>query len=416
MRALVIGGGIAGMATSIALEQAGLDPLVLEQSPQLAEIGSGIGMHANAMRVLAQLGAADFVRASGVRIDAGEWRRMDDGRRIFAQDYTGMAEHYGDVYICMHRADLLESLARQVPEERVRLGARLVGLEERPDGVVARLADGDEVLGDVLVGADGLRSAVRKQIFPEIEPAYCGYVAWRSIVDEEAIPPASREWLKGGYWFVLPPNEMFLSYEVPSKDPLREPGRRDWNYVWYRPVTDEAFRELCTDASGRRHEHGIPPPLIRREAIAKFKDDARALLAPHLATLVESSKPFFQPIYDIESPRLASGRVALLGDAAFVARPHIGAGVTKAALDSLCLYNSLKQGKSLGAALSRYDRLRTGYGRACVARGRRLGSYIEARSRPQRPWTPEQLDQRPERVLSEVALALDEIPELGLEL
>jgi salicylate hydroxylase len=151
MRVLVIGGGIGGMASAIALEQAGLDPYVVEQSPEWTEIGSGIGMHANAMRVLTRLGAADFVRRSGARIDSGEWRRLDNGRPIFSQEFTSMADRYGDVYICMHRADLLESLVQRVPPERVRLNARLVGLEERPDGVVARLESGEEVVGDVLV-------------------------------------------------------------------------------------------------------------------------------------------------------------------------------------------------------------------------------------------------------------------------
>jgi 2-polyprenyl-6-methoxyphenol hydroxylase-like FAD-dependent oxidoreductase len=205
-----------------------------------------------------------------------------------------------------------------------------------------------------------------------------------------------------------------LAYQVPSKDPVAEPGRRDWNYVWYRPVTPNELREISTDASGRHHAGGIPPPLLRANVIASIKDDARRLLAPPLAEIVERSQPFFQAIYDVESPRLAVGRAVLLGDAAFVARPHVGMGVTKAALDAFCLSKSL-EGNDLEKALARYDRLRTEFGRRCVARARRLGAYIEARSRPERKWTPEQLDQRPERVLNEVARALADIPELALE-
>ena len=128
MRVLVIGGGIGGMATAIALEQAGLDPVIYEQSPELVEIGAGIGMHANAMRVLARFGAAGFVREHGVRVDAGEWRQLDDGATIATQEYAGLAERYGDHYICMHRADLLESLVRAVPSHRINLGSRLIGV------------------------------------------------------------------------------------------------------------------------------------------------------------------------------------------------------------------------------------------------------------------------------------------------
>ena len=148
----------------------------------------------------------------------------------------------------------------------------------------------------------------------------------------------------------------------------------------------------------------------------RVKADARALLAPPMAEIVERSQPFFQAIYDVESPRLAVGRVVLLGDAAFVARPHVGMGVTKGALDALCLAKSIElHPRDLEAALARYDRLRGEFGRRCVARARRLGAYIEARSRPERGWTAAQLDQRPERVLHEVAASLKDIPDLALE-
>ena len=166
MRVLVVGGGIAGMATAIALEQAGCDPLVLEQASELAEIGSGIGLQANALRVLRSLGAADHVLRAGVRIDDDEWRRMDTGQTIFAETYEARAERYGGVYtLCMHRADLLASLAERVAPERVRLGCRFVAVRERHDGVVAVLESGEEVFGDLLIGADGLRSTVRTALF-----------------------------------------------------------------------------------------------------------------------------------------------------------------------------------------------------------------------------------------------------------
>jgi 2-polyprenyl-6-methoxyphenol hydroxylase-like FAD-dependent oxidoreductase len=204
---------------------------------------------------------------------------------------------------------------------------------------------------------------------------------------------------------------MIVAYPVPARDGA--PGHRDWNIVWYRPVLgDEALRDMCTDAAGRHHGPAIPPPLVRPDVIAAVKRDARALLAPLIAELVERSPLFFQAIFDVESPRLAVGRVALLGDAAFVARPHVGMGVTKAALDALCLANSLKH-HDVDRALARYNDLRGEFGRRCVARARRLGAYIEARAHPERGWTPEQLDQRPERLLHEAAALLSDIPELA---
>src|SRR5213075_312984 len=194
-------------------------------------------------------------------------------------------------------------------------GKGFASLSQDANHVTAHFDDGSRATGDLLIGADGLRSAVRAQLLPGVEPQYAGYVAWRSIVEESALPDATREWLGEGYWFVLPKGEMFLCYQVPAKD-LARIGR-DWNYVWYRPVTATQLMDLCTDANGKQHGTGIPPPLINPDVTAAIKRDARALLPPHLAALIETSQPFFQAIFDIESPRLAVGRAVLLGDAAF---------------------------------------------------------------------------------------------------
>jgi 2-polyprenyl-6-methoxyphenol hydroxylase-like FAD-dependent oxidoreductase len=309
-------------------------------------------------------------------------------------------------------ANVYRPLKERLPRAQYHFGKAFSGLEETNGQIVARFADGSSAQGELLVGADGLRSAVRAQLFPGIEPAYAGYVAWRAMVPDSTLPRPLDEWLGDRYWFVLPEGEMFLCYPVPAKDPARD--GRDWNIVWYRPVDRERLEDFCTDASGRRHAlAAMPPPLIRADVIGELKADARALLAPPLAELVERSQPFFQAVFDVESPRLAVGRAVLLGDAAFVARPHVGMGVTKAALDALCLSRSFQKGISSAEALQRYDMLRSEFGRRCVARARRLGAYIEARSRPHAGWTATQLDQSPERLLQEVAASLGDIPELA---
>ena len=230
MRVLVIGGGIAGMATAIALEQAGFDPLVLEQAPKLTEIGSGIGIQANAMRVLTKLGSADHVRKTGVRIETDEWRRMDSGQTIFTETYTAKAERHDGIYIlCMHRADLLKSLSDRVPSERIRLKARLVALQERPDGVVAMLENGDEVVGDIMVGADGLRSTVRTILFGEREARFTGFAAWRGTIPAADMPPGFERsfvmWLgPGRHAMTFPIRADLYAFNgfVPTTEILRE--------------------------------------------------------------------------------------------------------------------------------------------------------------------------------------------------
>jgi 2-polyprenyl-6-methoxyphenol hydroxylase-like FAD-dependent oxidoreductase len=371
----------------------------------LAARGAGIGTHEELLAVLARLGISMEERL-GAQV----------GDRV-CLDRAGHVVHrvpWG--HVMSGWANVYRPLKERFAAGRYHFGKIFNGFQQGGGEVVAFFQDGSAARGELLVGADGLRSAVRAQLFRGLEPAYAGYVAWRALVDEDALPAELRRRLGNTYWFGLPPGEMIVAYPVPARDGA--PGRRDWNIVWYRPVAgDEALRDMCTDAAGRHHGPSIPPPLVRPDVTAALKRDARALLAPLLAELLECAQPFFQAIFDVESPRLAVGRVALLGDAAFVARPHVGMGVTKAAIDALCLCRSIEvHPESLEAALARYDRLRGEFGRRCVARARRLGAYIEARARPEHGWTAEQLDQRPERLLREVAASLKDIPELALEI
>jgi 2-polyprenyl-6-methoxyphenol hydroxylase-like FAD-dependent oxidoreductase len=403
-RALVIGGSLGGLFAGNLLHDLGWQVDIYERVPDdLASRGAGIGTHRELLSVLGGLGIAMEERLGA---ESGDRVCLDrEGREVHRTRWAHIMSGWANVY---------RPLKDRFPAQRYHFGKSFQEFDQSGSEVVARFSDGSEARGDLLMGADGLRSAVRAQLFPGLEPAYAGYVAWRALVDEHTLPQELRRRLGNVYWFGLPPGEMIVAYRVPARDGA--PGHRDWNIVWYRPIVgDEALRDLCTDASGQHHGPSIPPPLVRPEVVAALKRDAHALLAPLIAELVERSQPFFQAIFDVESPRLAVERVCLLGDAAFVARPHVGMGVTKAALDALCLSNSLKQ-HDVDVALARYDRLRGEFGRRCVARARRLGAYIEARARPGRGWSTEQLDQRPERVMREVAASLSEIPELALEI
>jgi 2-polyprenyl-6-methoxyphenol hydroxylase-like FAD-dependent oxidoreductase len=379
---------------------------VFERVPDdLASRGAGIGTHDELLAVLAKLGIAIDERLGA---QVGDRICLDRaGKTLHRVPWGHTMSGWANVY---------RPLKDRFPASRYHFGKGFTSVKRNSKEIIAHFHDGSKARADLLIGADGLRSAVRAQLFPGLEPAYAGYVAWRALVDEHALPVELRRQLGNIYWFGLPPGEMIVAYPVPARDGA--PGHRDWNVVWYRPIVgDEALRDMCTDASGRHHGPAIPPPLVRPDVIASLKREARALLAPLIAELVERSQPFFQTIFDVESPRLALGRAVLLGDAAFVARPHVGMGVTKAALDALCLAKSIERSpEDLAGALERYDRLRGEFGRRCVARARRLGSYIEARARPERGWTAEQLDQRPERVMREVAAALSDIPELALEI
>jgi 2-polyprenyl-6-methoxyphenol hydroxylase-like FAD-dependent oxidoreductase len=207
--------------------------------------------------------------------------------------------------------------------------------------------------------------------------------------------------------FGLPPGEMMLTYLVAGRDYTTEPGKRRYNFVWYRPADEQrALPDLFTDGAGCLYEQNIPPDRIRPDVIAAMHADAERLLAPpFVEVLRKSSEPFFQPIYDLESTHLVFGRVAILGDAAFVARPHVGLGVTKAAGDAVALTDAIIEHEgNLAAALRQYETARLAFGSAIVAHARMLGLGIgPAETAPGPPQLVEYL-RRPEVVMREIAV------------
>ena len=377
-RALIIGGSLGGLIAAHLLRSVGWDAVVFERNADdLIGRGAGIGTHQHLIDILRRVGIA-FDDSMGVPVS--RVLCLDRSGAIVLEKYTAR--------VMIGWARLYGSLREALPAQCHRGGHALARVEPDAAGVTAVFAHGARERGDLLIGADGIRSTVRAQFLPAAQPVYAGYVAWRAMIDERDIPEKIRAEVCECYAFCDLEGEQCLGYPVPGRDNDTAAGRRAYNIVWYRP-TDAATTlvDLCTDATGRRHGMAIPPPLIRPDVIAGIKATARALVAPQIAEIFARSEPFFQPIFDLESSAIAFGtpvrRVALVGDAAFVARPHVGAGVTKAALDAASLADALvAHGDDLAAALARYSREQLGFGRGLVALSREEGAYIAAQLKP----------------------------------
>jgi 2-polyprenyl-6-methoxyphenol hydroxylase-like FAD-dependent oxidoreductase len=367
----VIGGSLGGMMAALVLTNRGHEVTVHERSAAaLSGRGAGIVSHQLLIEALAAAGIG--LRPAELGVEVARRRVLDDaGRIIHDRPFPQLLTSWDRLFGLLRAA---------MPEGRYLSGCAFERHSEGGDGVTAHFADGSVAEADLLIGADGVRSTLRDAMLGPQTPAYAGYIAWRGLVAESELGREAREALLDGFAFCLLEGEQMLGYPVAGPGDDLRPGKRRYNFVWYRPADRETvLRDLLTDAAGRAHELSIPPPLIRPEVVASMRADAERLLAPAFAEVVRKTvQPFFQPIHDYEAPRLAIGRAALIGDAAFVVRPHVGAGVAKAGGDALALAEALDGAGSLDAALAAYEARRLPVGRRIVARGRELGAYMQA--------------------------------------
>jgi salicylate hydroxylase len=332
-RIAVVGAGIGGLTAAVAMRRAGFDVDVYEQAPELTEVGGGINMGPNAARILYKLGLGEGLDREAVRPASTHQRRWQDGRTLQRAPLNPRCEElYGAPHLTVHRADLLSIIAAGFPAERIHLGHRLVGHTDNGDRVEAFFANGARVTADVLVGADGIHSAVRAALLGEEAPRFAGCVAYRGLVPVERIADLGLE--TGSQSWVGPGGHL-VHYFVSRGRLLNFVGWTEHD-TWNR----EDWTDRATIARALAAFDGWHPQIGRIIAAA--------------------DTCFVWALFDREPlSRWSIGRTTLLGDACHPMYPFMGQGAAQAIEDGATLAACLVGGGADPAeALQRYEGLR----------------------------------------------------------
>jgi salicylate hydroxylase len=332
-KVLIAGGGIGGITALLALRQRGIAAELFEQAEAFTQVGAGIQVSCNATRILQTLGLGEALARIAYYPEGRDYRAWDDGGRLYYTPLGRRAETaFGAPYYTAHRADLLDVLLGGLGREGFRLGARVERFDQDADSVTITLADGSTARGDILIGADGIHSTVRGQMFGKELPRYTGNVAWRGLVPAERVAHLDVAGVTG-VW--MGPNRSIVQYYVAAG--------RTFNWIGISRSAQPARESWL--AEGRIED-----------ALAEYEG-----WHPTIRTIIASTpKVLRQALYDREPlPDWQVRRVVLLGDAAHPMMPFYAQGAAQSIEDAYVLAGCLAATPDEPvAALARYVHLR----------------------------------------------------------
>jgi salicylate hydroxylase len=328
----IVGGGLAGLAAAQALKAFGMKAEVFEAAPALGEIGAAVNASPQAVKALRAIGVGDRVAAVGHLSPGIYTRNMQTGEFLEFNDRLKAAERYGAPYYTFHRADLLDALASGLDRSAIHLGHRLTGLEERDGSIALAFANGAEVEAEIVIGADGVRSVIRRALYGDDNPSYTGQMVWRALlnggdVPEEVIGPMGHtQWVGPGCHF--------LAYHIRQGKLVNIVTQED---------TDKWVEEgWSTRGDPDEMRLSFPNPEPRLEKL--------------LSLVTECSKwgLFTRPL----TQNWGRGRIQLIGDAAHAMLPNAGQGACQAFEDAYILARWLHARRDPAEAFANFRRIR----------------------------------------------------------
>lgn len=376
-RAIVVGGSIGGLTCALLLRKLGFDVDIFERTPtELDNRGGGIVLHPTTMRWFDGDSARRIeelsTRSTRLRY-LGPENRVEYEQRLHARQTS-----WGTVY---------RALLGDFGAAHYHLGQCCGGFGQDAGGVEVRFVTGRVERADLVVFADGITSTARRRLFPSVTRQYAGYVGWRGTVQEDQVSDGTREVLAEALTYSVAPHTHAVMYTIPGMNGELAQGKRLLNYVWYRNVPDGAeLQELTTDIRGCEAPVSLHPGGVQQRYVDEMRQAAVAQLAPAVAeVIVATEQPYLQVVFDTRIPAMAVGRVAIIGDAAFAARPHAAAGSAKVADDAWALYEHLGAGDGeIADTLKRWEPGRLALGNRLVDRSAAMG----ARSQVTDTWIP----------------------------
>jgi salicylate hydroxylase len=352
IRTAIIGGGIGGLAAANALVRRGIDVTVYEQAPALGEVGAGVFIYPNSLRQLERMGLGDALARVGARVGSGsEYYRMDGTvvGKILTTDSSGWNGMYG-----MHRADLLDALAKALPPDVVRTGHRCIGFEENDLAAQLQFDNGNKAEADVVIAADGIHSTIQKYVVAPSPPEYSGSRAYRGLIESSKLP----DWRKEAHQVWMGDGKHFMVFPVRRGELL--------NYVGFVPTQNQTIESWSAIGD-------------RDELSASF-----AGWDPRVVELLDKVETcFWWGLYDRSPlPSWTKGRLALLGDAAHPMLPHLGQGANQATEDGFALAVFLEghHAEEVGDILPRYETFRRARTDIVQAEARKNGLRYDSRS------------------------------------